>query len=129
MPQVWEILHAVSINDPITVEWDDKRQRYYLLQGRETFYNEKREWIQFDTREQAENYRRSLMTSIIDRLIDQDPSLTLSEQLDIVVSVADELLEALEYIVNDIPEPGEDAELTAKGYNMACRAIRKAKGE
>ena len=36
------------------------------------------------------------------------------------------LLEALQYIVNDTPESGEDAELTVKGYNMACEAIRKA---
>lgn len=34
-----------------------------------------------------------------------------------------ELLTALEFIVNDVPEPGEDARLTAKGYNMACAAI------
>ena len=51
----------MSVNDPITVKWDDKRQRYYLLQGRETFYSENREWIQFDTREQAENYRSLIM--------------------------------------------------------------------
>ncbi len=37
-----------------------------------------------------------------------------------------ELLEALEYIVNDVPAPGEDARLTAEGYNKACEAIRKA---
>lgn len=36
------------------------------------------------------------------------------------------LLEALEFIVNDVPKPGEDAELTATGYNMACAAIALA---
>ena len=34
-----------------------------------------------------------------------------------------DLLAALEFIVNDIPSPGENAELTAAGYNMACAAI------
>ena len=46
-----------------------------------------------------------------------------------LVVAAPDLLAALEYIVNDIPEPGEDAELTVKGYNLACAAIAKAKGE
>ena len=36
------------------------------------------------------------------------------------------LLEALEFIVNDA-EPGEDARLTADGYNRACAAIAAAK--
>ena len=62
MPQVRQIIHAMSINDPITVEWDDKRERYYLQRGNETFYNDDREWIQFDTEQQAENYRRFIMT-------------------------------------------------------------------
>lgn len=39
-----------------------------------------------------------------------------------------ELLEALEFIVNDSPEPGEDAVLSVGGYNRACAAIAKAKG-
>ena len=36
------------------------------------------------------------MGSIIDRLLDQEPGLTLSEQLDVVVVVADNLVEAAE---------------------------------
>lgn len=40
---------------------------------------------------------------------------------------APDLLEALEFIVSDYPEPGEDAELTVNGYNKACKAIAKAK--
>jgi len=43
-----------------------------------------------------------------------------------LMTAAPELLEALQYIINDCPEPGEDAQLTAKGYNIACEAIRKA---
>ena len=49
----------MSINDPITIEYDDKRERYYLKRGRETFYDNDRTWIQFDTREEAETYRKA----------------------------------------------------------------------
>jgi len=41
----------------------------------------------------------------------------------------DDLLAALEFIVNDVPAPGEDAQLTAKGYNIACAAIAKAEAQ
>ena len=43
----------MSINDPITIEYNEKRGKYYLLQGRETFYDENNEWIMFDTLEDA----------------------------------------------------------------------------
>lgn len=33
-------------------------------------------------------------------------------------------MEALNFIVNDA-EPGEDARLTVKGYNMACAALNR----
>lgn len=36
------------------------------------------------------------------------------------------MLDALRFIVNDCPEAGEDAVLSAKGYNMACEAIKQA---
>ena len=36
------------------------------------------------------------MGSIIDRLIDQEPGLTLSEQLDVVVVIADKFVDASE---------------------------------
>ena len=62
------------------------------------------------------------MTSIIDRLIDQDPSLTLSEQLDIVVLVADELLDALERVESELI----DVDMEIPQY--VTDAIRKAKG-
>lgn len=39
------------------------------------------------------------------------------------------LLEALEFIVNCQPEPGEDAVLNVEGYNKACAALSKAKGQ
>lgn len=45
------------------------------------------------------------------------------------ILAVNDLLAALEFIVNDVPAPGEDAELTAVGYNMACAAIAKARGE
>ena len=45
-----------------------------------------------------------------------------------LIAAAPELLAALLYIVNDC-EPGEDAQLTVTGYNLACAVIAKAKGE
>ena len=44
-----------------------------------------------------------------------------------LIAAAPDLIEALEYIVNDVPEPGMDAQLTVTGYNLACAAIAKAK--
>jgi hypothetical protein len=35
------------------------------------------------------------------------------------------MLKALHYIVNCVPEPGEDAELNGVGYNMACNVIQE----
>lgn len=43
------------------------------------------------------------------------------------VTTYDELVEVLKFIVNDVPEPGEDAVLGAEGYNRACQAIQQAK--
>ena len=43
----------MSIDDPITIEYDEKRDKYYLKQGRETFYDDNKEWILFDTAEDA----------------------------------------------------------------------------
>ena len=50
----------MSINDPITIEWDDKRERWYLKRGRETFYDDDRVWIQFDTKAEAEAFREEI---------------------------------------------------------------------
>jgi hypothetical protein len=44
-----------------------------------------------------------------------------------LIAAAPELLAAIQRIVND-NEPGEDALLTAGGYNQACAAIAKALG-
>ncbi len=46
-----------------------------------------------------------------------------------MISASRDMLDALERIVNDSPSPGEDAVLTAEGYNQACAAIAKARGE
>lgn len=46
----------------------------------------------------------------------------------LLIASAPDLLAALLFIVN-CAEPGEDAELTAEGYNMACEAITKATGD
>jgi hypothetical protein len=45
-----------------------------------------------------------------------------------LIAAAPDLLAALSRIVNDSPEPGEDAVLTVEGYNQACAAIAKAMG-
>jgi len=52
---------------------------------------------------------------------------TLEEEIEKLNEINAELLEACEFVVNDIPEAGEDAQLTVKGYNMLCNAINKAK--
>jgi hypothetical protein len=44
-----------------------------------------------------------------------------------MLRAAPKMLAALEFIVNDAPE-GEDAQLTAEGYNRACAALRLARG-
>ena len=61
------------------------------------------------------------MSSIIDRLIDQEPGLTLSEQLDVVVFIADELLDACEYALRETVRPSSDPLIKA-----LKEAIRKA---
>jgi hypothetical protein len=43
----------MSICDPITVEYNEKRKKYYLLRGRETFYDEDNYWRLWDTPEEA----------------------------------------------------------------------------
>lgn len=63
------------------------------------------------------------MSSIIERLIDQEPSLTLSEQLDVVVIVADTLLDALERVESELI----DVEMEIPIY--ITNAIALAKGE
>lgn len=45
----------LSINDPVTIEFNEKHG-YYLSRGRETFYNEDREWITFDSPEEAKQW-------------------------------------------------------------------------
>ena len=50
----------MGVTDTITVEWDEKREKYYLLQGRETFYDDDRVWIQFNTKEEAEEYKEAI---------------------------------------------------------------------
>ena len=62
----------------------------------------------------------------------EDPQMSyecdLTAQRDRLREINAELLTALSFIVNDA-EPGEDARLTVEGYNRACAAIAKARGE
>ena len=39
----------MAITDPITVQYMEKRKSYILVQGRETFYNDGNEMMEFDT--------------------------------------------------------------------------------
>ena len=49
----------MSINDPITIEYS-KKWGYFCQRGREVFHNEKREWITFETEQEAEEHREKL---------------------------------------------------------------------
>lgn len=55
----------MSVTDTITVEWDEKREKYYLLQGRETFYDDDGVWIQFNTKEEAEEYKEAIRKAVL----------------------------------------------------------------
>lgn len=43
----------MSINDPVYAFFDEKRWRWRLLRGNETFYNEQNQMIEFDTIDEA----------------------------------------------------------------------------
>ena len=60
----------MSINDPITIEFDEKRQKYFLKQGNETFYDDNNEWIMFDTEEEAQEYLDEGIGESYDHFID-----------------------------------------------------------
>lgn len=51
----------MSINDPIVVRWNDRHKFWYLTQGRETFYNEDRELLYWDDKEEAIEYSRKVL--------------------------------------------------------------------
>jgi len=44
----------MSITDPVEAVWNDKREVWYLKQGRETFYNTDRTLMTWATQEEAE---------------------------------------------------------------------------
>ncbi len=46
----------MSINDPITVVYYERRNTYILKQGRETFYNESRNMREWNTAEEARQW-------------------------------------------------------------------------
>ena len=43
----------MSINDPIVLEYNEKKGYYYLTRGRETFYDYENYLITFETQEEA----------------------------------------------------------------------------
>lgn len=50
----------MSINDPIRLFYDEKRERFRLLRGNETFYNERREMVEFETADQAVEWAKNV---------------------------------------------------------------------
>ena len=46
----------MAINDPYEICYNAKRDKYYVKQGNETFYDDERRWILFDTEEDAEDF-------------------------------------------------------------------------
>lgn len=52
-----------------------------------------------------------------------DELTAVRTQLAAAQAEAQVLREALHFIVNDTPTPGEDAQLTVEGYNRACAAL------
>ena len=52
----------MSINDPISIIWDTKKGKYYIQQGRETFYDSNNLWLLFDTYQQAAEYVELIRT-------------------------------------------------------------------
>jgi len=43
-----------------------------------------------------------------------------------VVKALEDANKAMDFVLNDSPEPGEDAQLTVEGYNLLCAATKKA---
>lgn len=70
----------MSINDPITVEYSERRKMYYLLQGRETFYDENRIMREWTTHTEAEQWAKEnlgiLVMGSIESFIGFLPELT-----------------------------------------------------
>lgn len=50
----------MAINDEYTIEWNEKRQKWFVKRGNETFYDEDRNWILFDTDIEAFKFIRTL---------------------------------------------------------------------
>ena len=48
----------MSIDDPIEIEYQKNRTTFILMRGRETFYDEDRGMIEFDTIEEAKEWSR-----------------------------------------------------------------------
>ena len=51
----------MSLNDPILLLFDEKRQLWFLQRGRETFYDEENAMIMFDTKKDAEEWCRNVL--------------------------------------------------------------------
>lgn len=54
----------MSINDPIELRYHPKRDRWYIAQGRETFYDENDHLIEFESAEDAAFWAVSNMSLI-----------------------------------------------------------------
>ena len=61
--------------------------------------------------------------STLDNLIDREPSLTLSEQLDVVMFLADEMLDALQRVESELIDVGMEVP------QYVTKAIRRTKDD
>ena len=54
-------LQIMSVNDPVEVVYNEKREGWMLLRGRETFYTHDRELFLWDTAEDAAQWCRDVL--------------------------------------------------------------------
>ena len=55
----------MALNDPYTIHYNAKRDRYYVKRGNETFYDEDNNWILFETEEDAEIFIEEELEGIL----------------------------------------------------------------
>ena len=46
----------MAIGDPYEVHYNEKRERYFVKRGNETFYDEDNNWIMFNTKDEAMSF-------------------------------------------------------------------------
>lgn len=46
----------MTIGDEYTIEWNEKRQKWFVKRGNETFYDKDNNWIMFNTEHEAHQF-------------------------------------------------------------------------